>query len=185
MWQGWPGNWISWSPQPEKQKMVEKKLFFWALEITINNAYILFNMTRDRLLTKNAQTHLSLLNFRKALVRQLEAKAAGFDDTTETPRKPVGRPPTLSPIQRAMPGMHLVEHVVKGNDSVCRVCKRCASFVCGTWACRPYLHPTDCFVKYHKPWTKLLSSICIYCVLYELLWTRWMFRMFYVNKFIP
>ena len=128
-----------------------KKLFFWALEITINNAYILFKMTRDRPLTKNAQTHLSLLNFRKALVRQLEAKAARFDDTTETPRKPVGRPPTLSPIQRAIPGMHLVEHAGKGNDRVCKVCKRRASFVCGTCPSRPHLHPTDCFVKYHKP----------------------------------
>ena len=126
-----------------------KKVFFWALEITQNNAYILFKMTRDRPLTKRDEANLSLKNFKKALVNQLEAKAAGLEDTFETPRKPVGRPPTLSPIQRAVPGMHLIEYA--GQDRMCKVCKRRSSYVCGSCPHKPHLHPKECFRKFHKP----------------------------------
>ena len=132
-----------------------KKIFFWVLEITVSNAFVLFKQTRQRPLTHAAAEKLTLKIFKKALINQLEAKAAQMEDTTEPPRKTVGRPPKESPLQRKTPGMHLIEHAGPRNDRRCVVCStpenpRRAQYICGTCPNKPHLHPKDCFFKYHK-----------------------------------
>ena len=142
-----------------------KKLFFWSLEITMLNAYIMYRESRPNPPTKSACRSLSFLNFKKSLIQQLEAKSVRLTDVTALPsiggagdslRLPVGRPkkrPASTPIEKLTPGQHIIEKGEKLRR--CLVCSKPDAvsrtyYVCKTCPSKPNLHPDTCFAAYHS-----------------------------------
>ena len=124
-----------------------KRIFFWLLEITQVNSYILYCLTRT-----NPADRISLKKYKHLLLTALAEKAASLVPDDEEVR-PVGRPRSVNDIERLERKRHLVGHV--GQDRNCVVCstndkRRRTNFVCTGCSSKPHLHPKECFAKYHS-----------------------------------
>ena len=144
-----------------------KKLFYWAMEIAMMNAYIMFKDTRPRPFTKWSQKTFSFLNYKKRLIKQLESKAVdltdmaavGIEGACDAIRSPVGRPKKMrkivSPIEIATPGQHLVG---KSDPESFRRCENSSTpkapkrtfFICKTCPTKLHLHPGTFFTSFHR-----------------------------------
>ena len=129
-----------------------KKIFFWILEVTMLNAYIIFKSTRERPMKSYRMKSLTFLNFKKNLVTQLTEKAARLSGGEVVTRKKVGRPSKDSAMDKLKPGSHLV---AIGTLARCQQCSTPQSvhrtkYFCTTCPSQPHLHPT-CFQIYHAP----------------------------------
>lgn len=137
--------------QKRKSKKWWKKIFFWVLEIACVNAHILYCLPRVQEGAKKST--LGLKAFKEKLIEELSAAAAPLmPDPEATPAKPTrGRPRTANPIARLEGAKHIV--VWSPNDRRCQVCstpqqKKRSNFMCES--CQVYLHPKDCFKRWHS-----------------------------------
>lgn len=124
-----------------------KKLFCWSLEVAQMNSYIIHKLGNDL-------PTLTYKEYKQKLVMSLLEKAATSGDVGPPRKFSTGscRQPT-NPIERLEQNKHLIDHVNK--DRNCRVCstaakRRRTNFVCTGCSDQPYLHPTECFRKYHS-----------------------------------
>ena len=124
-----------------------KRIFAWLLEVSQVNAHILFLLTREQYATP-----MPLKHFKEKLIDELCEKAY---DLTPADFKPVrrGRPRTNASFERFEDKPHLIGFV--DQDRNCCVCstaqsRKCTKFICTGCSDKPYLHPKDCFIKYHS-----------------------------------
>ncbi|KAI8779479.1 piggyBac transposable element-derived protein 4 isoform X2 [Biomphalaria glabrata] len=130
----------------QKSKEWWKKLFFWILEISTINAFILFKQTRSE--DQRNSARFSLRNFKLNLVDRLTEYAASVIPEGEKCRiskSSRGRP---CPLERLVGAKHVPMNVKKD-----RVCKHCRSgrtvYVCAGCDSNPHIH-MDCFKAYHS-----------------------------------
>lgn len=122
-----------------------KRIFLWLLEICQTNAYILHSLTRAPDTRK-----LSLRTFKRNLIAQLEEMAVvSLPPSTSETRLGPGKPSLL---EKFVGNKHLIKHVTA--DRNCVVCstpenRRRTNFVCAGCTGNPYLHPKECFMKFH------------------------------------
>ncbi|XP_005091357.1 piggyBac transposable element-derived protein 4 [Aplysia californica] len=129
-----------------------KKLFFWMMEITQVNAFILYTLTRT-----DAQKKIGLKKFKLMLVRQIVESLANSNndnnnDNNDEARAP-GRQPENNPMERIQGTRHIISYVKR--DRNCVVCSKDGArkrthFVCLGCSGAPHLHPKDCFQAYHN-----------------------------------
>ena len=107
----------------------------------------MFLLTRERYDTPTALKH-----FKEKLIDELCDKAY---DLTPPDVKPVrrGRPRTNASFERFEDKSHLIGYVEK--DRNCCVCntpqsRKRTTFICTGCSDQPYLHPKECFIKYHS-----------------------------------
>ena len=118
-----------------------KKVFFWLLEISVVNSYILYKETTPT----RPHTHLA---FRHLLVKNLVCHL----DFSERPRP--GRRRVRDSLERLQAGKHFLS---TGNRRDCVVCsdrsrggeRHLTNYYCSTCSDKPPLHPTQCFEEYH------------------------------------
>ena len=120
-----------------------KRIFYWLLEITQVNAFILYKL-------QNNLEQLAFKDYKKALVMQLLDKAEKLHDSSTVSRS-VGRP-TSTPVERLQNNKHLIDYCPK--DRNCLVCstpthRKRTNFICVGCSDRPHLHPRGCFRAYH------------------------------------
>lgn len=120
-----------------------KRIFYWSLEVTQLNAFILFKLRKEI-------PKLSFREYKVALVKQLLDKSVSLGEVNT--RRSVGRP-AACPVERF--NSH-IRHIVQYNpsDRNCVVCstpatRRRTNFICSGCSDRPYLHPKECFEIYH------------------------------------
>lgn len=124
-----------------------KRVFFWLLEITQVNSYILYCSSRTL-----PQKKISLKKYKTLLIEEIiQLVMNQHPDDILTPR-PIGRPRTSDPIERYTVKQHLVQYTK--DDRNCVVCstpanRKRTNFICGDCVDHPHLHPKDCFRKYH------------------------------------
>lgn len=123
-----------------------KRIFVWILEDTQMNSYIIHTLSRPE------GTKLSLKDFKEQLIQQLEEKAAHMyvPEQDVAPKGPGRRSVSIS--DRLSFKKHLIVH--DESDRNCVVCsapgkRKRTSFRCTCCDGKPYLHPKDCFYKYH------------------------------------
>ena len=129
-----------------------RKLFFWLLEVTVVNSYILYHLHTAQLQTRP----LTHLRYRQRLVDTL----AGRHIQSAPPRPRPGRPRKRQ-ISSAASGdperlngrLHVLDRNERAHD--CVVCsdrdkkRHRSSFFCKTCASHPALCPAPCFEQYH------------------------------------
>lgn len=125
-----------------------RKVFFWLLEVSVVNSYILYG-TRLRQLGSEPLSHLQ---FRRSHLTSLVSRQLDRPQ----PVRP-GQRADLS-LERLRPIPHFAEEAERseGRDSRkdCRVCsraghRRTTHSYCRTCSDKPFLHPGRCFRIYH------------------------------------
>ena len=121
-------------------------MFFWMLEVSQINAYILYALSR------NNET-VSLKVFKITLMNELRDYANTIMEDDQSCHR-VGRPRTSITLERFEKKKHLVGYV--DSDRNCVVCstsekRRRTNFVCTGCSDKPHLHPKNCFEVYHTP----------------------------------
>ena len=118
-----------------------KKVFFWLLEVSTVNSYILYKETTpDR-----PDSHFA---FRRQLIKDLVANL----DPSDRPRP--GQRRVRDSLERLQPGKHFL---ASGKRRDCVVCSSRSSggtrhmtiYFCQTCSDHPPLHPDKCFETYH------------------------------------
>ena len=123
-----------------------RKMFFWMLETTIVNSYIVYTEISERE-GKHPQSHLQ---FCHALLVQL---VGGLQNPTKQKR---GKPGTRDKEERLNGKPHFVAHN-EGKHKDCAVCsnrkiqggRKETYYFCETCSRKPDLHPGSCFKRYH------------------------------------
>lgn len=123
-----------------------RKLFFWLLEVSVVNSYILYNINRDA----DSEPRVTHLQFRKRLIEQLVGDVRNA-------RKRRGRPSTQDKAERLNQRPHFLGQADKNHAKDCVVCsnrhrqgeRKRTVFYCDTCSRHPGLHPTECFRRYH------------------------------------
>ena len=118
-----------------------KKVFFWLLETSVVNCYILYKEHKNNKCD-------SQLSFRRKLIKGLISHL----DPSERPRR--GRRRIVDGVERLQPGKHFL---AKGSKRDCAVCSERGSggprhmtvYFCQTCSEHPPLHPEKCFEYYH------------------------------------
>ncbi len=124
-----------------RSKKWYRKIFFWLLEISIVNSYLLHTAVQRKVYNKDNKA-LTHKQFRKQLIEELiEPKISKENLTLSHHKYPIF--PT---------GMHFIERTRKGKR--CVVCYKNGLrsetiYFCKTCDHKPYLHPDKCFEKYH------------------------------------
>ena len=118
-----------------------RKMFYWLLEVCVVNSFILFKELHH-LPTAERQ-----LKYRNKLIAQL----VGTVRNTTNRR---GRLSTSDDAERLNQAPHFINKLVKGPNKNCQVCsakdnRKTTVFFCETCARKPYLHPGECFKRYH------------------------------------
>ena len=120
-----------------------KKVFFWSVEITLVNSYILFKST--------SPTDIKHLTYRKSVLNSL---ATTYLQSVTTVSR--GRPRLISatPPERLDNRRHFLGKRPAPEQHECKVCstgqkRRRTIFYCNTCSTNPPLCPVDCFEKYH------------------------------------
>lgn len=126
-----------------KTKKWYRKMFFWLLEVSIINSYLLYKDTQTKY-NKKPMTHKQ---FRCSLVVDLVAEKVAARDSS----KRRGRQPQR-PVQQRLHGRHFMGKKPKGDK--CVVCKKNGLrketvYYCKTCETTPRLHPDDCFEIFH------------------------------------
>ena len=121
-----------------------RKVFFWLLEVTVVNSYVLYSNTNSHRLTH--------LEYRRRIVDSLAARHI----MTAPPRRVPGRPRKRSrdsymgDPERLNGKTHLLGRREPHNCVVCSKEKRHRSiYYCTTCTSQPSLCPYPCFEKYH------------------------------------
>lgn len=125
-----------------------RKLYFWILEVSVVNSFILYNMERSR----NNLRPVSHMAYRKELIKMLVSDVRNLH-----PKR--GRPTSLdSESSVRMNGLYHSIKVSEGKKTKdCAVCsnrkipggRKETSFYCDTCPRKPGLHPNGCFDRYH------------------------------------
>ena len=120
-----------------------KRLYYWSLEISQVNAFILYKLKKEL-------PNLTLKSYKRALITQILSKVADLGEPCAS-RRSTGRP-TATPVERLESNKHLVDWVP--NDRNCVVCskpgaRKRTNFICIGCSDKPYLHPKNCFKVYH------------------------------------
>lgn len=130
-------------PFVRKTRKWWRKLFFYLLEVSVVNSFILY-----REVTKKKMTHL---DFRRSVVESL---AMEYLEQHESRRTSVGRPLSRPCPVRLNRKLHLLEQGENRRD--CVVCsdrstgsRHTTTFFCKTCPDQPPLHPTTCFERFH------------------------------------
>ena len=130
-------------PFVRKTRKWWRKLFFYLLEVSVVNSFILY-----REVTKKKMTHL---DFRRSVVESL---AMEYLEQHESRRTSVGRPLSRPCPVRLNRKLHLLEQGENRRD--CVVCsdrstgsRHTTTFFCKTCPDQPPLHPTTCFECFH------------------------------------
>lgn len=126
-----------------KSKKWYRKMFFWLLEVSIINSYVLYKNVQ----TTHGKKPLSHAEFRQSLIKDLVAEKSA----EPAPRKR-GRQPTGPPEERLDDKKHFMGRKQKAVR--CVVCakkgmRRETIYFCKTCTSNPSLHPDDCFELYH------------------------------------
>ena len=111
-----------------------RKVFFWLLEVSVINSYIVYKQTLQQV----GQEPLSHLQYRRSVVLSLVSYQLQLP-----PRQRPGRRADMS-LERLRPVPHFSEE--SGNRKDCRVCSRAGhrrktTFFCATCSDKPPLHP--------------------------------------------
>lgn len=122
-----------------------RKIFFWLLEISLVNAFILHNTNRPP-----GQTEKRQRKFRNQVIRSL---VGDFRNTRKR-----GRPSSMNDKERLNGKLHVPEFLAAGKNKDCVVCsnrtdkgeRRRTRLFCKTCTTNPGLHPGDCFSRYHS-----------------------------------
>ena len=127
-----------------------KKIFHWMVEIAQSNAHVLHTIAHRK--------QLPLLAFKKQLVRELVEFVAGAMTPEERTAKNhnAGRTPSTK-VERFTGNLHLIDQAPSDRD--CAYCskgvkggpRRRTVYYCTGCSDKPFLHPKDCFRKYHTP----------------------------------
>lgn len=122
-----------------------RKLFFWLLEVSTINSYILYKSLQE----DNNRPPMSHKQFRLRLVEDLVRDYV--QQTRNFARRRPGRPQT--DIQRLNGKLHVMGKAPKGSFR-CHVCtkkkvRKETVYFCKTCDEKPYLHPETCFEVYH------------------------------------
>jgi hypothetical protein len=125
-----------------------RKLFFWLLDVSVVNSFILYNMKRKEL----GQNTVKQKAFRKSLITEL------VGDVRNAQGRKRGRPSSTDKEERLNGKPHFIYSNQKSNSKDCAVCsdrkvkggRRETVFYCNTCARKPGLHPGECFEKYHS-----------------------------------
>ena len=130
-------------PFVRKTRKWWRKLFFYLLEVSVVNSFILY-----REVTKKKMTHL---DFRRSVVESL---AMEYLEQHESRRTSVSRPLSRPCPVRLNRKLHLLEQGENRRD--CVVCsdrstgsRHTTTFFCKTCPDQPPLHPTTCFERFH------------------------------------
>ena len=159
-----------------------KRIFLWILEVSQVNSHILYTLTRTP-----DEKKLPLLNFKQVLLKQLTecGMALQIANNELPPRMSERGRKRKVEIERLSQKKHLVQY--SPVDRNCVVCstptaRARTKYQCGTCSIKPYLHPKECFYKYH---TQLNYKVCaqkmilirniyislhIYCIIYMYLY---------------
>nr|XP_034194964.1 piggyBac transposable element-derived protein 4-like [Osmia lignaria] len=121
-----------------------RKLFFWGLEVSVINSYLLY---QEHHKTYNIKK-LSHLQFVRHLIDQL---IGNFRDAN--PKAPV----TSGTAERLNGFLHIIRRDETGRSKDCLVCsnrkikhgRRESRYYCATCLAKPALHIGDCFELYH------------------------------------
>ena len=123
-----------------------KKIFYWIIEVTQHNAHILQVLATGK--------SSSFVEFKRELITQLIDLSAQYL-TPEEAAKPIkhssGRKMSTA-IERFTSNKHLIAHASKDRD--CVVCsapknRKRTVYYCVGCSDQPFLHPKECFQKYH------------------------------------
>ena len=130
-------------PFVRKTRKWWRKLFFYLLEVSVVNSYIIY-----REVTQKKITHLQ---FRRSIVESL---AVEYLQQQESRRISVGRPLSQPLPIRLDKKLHLLEQ--RESRKECVVCsdrrsgsRHTTTFFCKTCPDQPTLHPTVCFERFH------------------------------------
>ncbi|XP_035824731.1 piggyBac transposable element-derived protein 4-like [Aplysia californica] len=116
-----------------------KKIIFWLLEITQVNAHILYTLAHPN------DKRVELRKFKSTLVEEME-----FNITLNNNVDPAKSVSCERFVTSKMPLIHY-----DGRDGNCVACsgpgggRKRTVFVCSGRSDRPFLHPKNCFYKYH------------------------------------
>ena len=118
-----------------------RKLFFWMLEMSLVNSFILYRL-------ETHQPNLTQLQYRKKTILQL----VGNTRNVNAERR--GRPSSADDHERLQKIPHFIAKAASGHTKVCMVCstkqnRKTTVFYCETCSRRPGLHPGQCFKEYH------------------------------------
>lgn len=127
-----------------KARKSYRKMFFWLLEVSIINSYLLYKNVQEAK-GKIPTTHFE---FRYSLVNSLVKEKVAQPQ----PNKKMGRQPQGPPEQRLDGKQHFLGRRPRGTR--CVVCykhgiRRESIYFCKTCSNTPNLHPEDCFEAYH------------------------------------
>lgn len=134
-----------------------KKLFYWVLEISINNAFVLYTLSRSEE-DRGSRKKLSRKKFKLMLKDELLSAAADLaveEGNNILQRKTPGRPRLSNPVQRFEGAKHLIHWT--GKDRNCVHCskgsgkRKRTTFICIGCSNQPYLCAKNCFEEYHTP----------------------------------
>ena len=118
-----------------------RKLFFWLVEVSIVNSYILYKKATHA-------TTLRHLTYRQKLVEQL------VGDIRNNRSRRLGRPSSLDQEERLRNQAHFIAKAARGRNKDCMVCslpqsRKTTLFFGETCTRKPGLHPGACFKSYH------------------------------------
>jgi hypothetical protein len=123
-----------------------RKLFFWIIEVSVVNSFILFNASQ----IQRGQPKCSHLEYRKKLITELVGNVRNIS-------KKAGRPSTRDKEERLNKQQHFPAIFDDGKCKDCAVCskrkipggRKQTAYYCKTCSRHPALHPNNCFEKYH------------------------------------
>lgn len=131
-----------------KSKKWWRKMFFWLLEVSVVNSFLLYNMYQQNIGNKCCESK----KFREMLLLQL------VGDFRNPSGKRRGRPSTSDKEGRLNQKPHFIASFPGVNQKKdCAVCsnrkvpgqRRETHFFCETCERKPGLHPGECFKRYH------------------------------------
>lgn len=142
-----------------------RKMFFWLIEVSIVNSFILYNLDRQEHGNKQARQ----LQYRKNLVKQL------VGDVRNTHSKKRGRPSSCNHEERLNNKPHFIMQKENKSTKNCAVChyrkskggRRETSFYCETCTRHPGLHPGLFYETIRKrlhehnlKWRSTIQKLC-------------------------
>nr|XP_039258511.1 piggyBac transposable element-derived protein 4-like [Styela clava] len=122
-----------------------KKIFFWLIETSVTNSYIIYKLTRPEGRT------VTLLKYRQMVIDDLLAGVR--TSPKKEPKTPSPPPKKIKLANERLNGLlHIQSKEAKQRR--CKVCstkiqRRETTYICITCFDAPALHPGNCFARYH------------------------------------
>jgi len=126
-----------------------RKTFYWLIEVSVVNNFILYDINSHNLVENMHLSHLQYW-YRKKLVEQLVGDV-------RNQKKKRRRPSSLDKSEKLDKQQHWVGRLEGDKMKDCAVCsnrkvkceKKKTVFYCTTCSKNPGLHPVECFQRYH------------------------------------